>query len=107
MSFEIASLLILLLPWISNGQIRTVAMTVDDLPFAAAASSPLRVSDAQQAADVNQTILRAFARHHIPATGFVNEQRAEQLGIAMSQNILMQWINPVLIWAIICTPIPM
>ena len=30
---------------------------------------------------INRKLLRAFARHHIPATGFVIEHRAEQIGI--------------------------
>jgi peptidoglycan/xylan/chitin deacetylase (PgdA/CDA1 family) len=69
-------------------------MTVDDLPFASGTSSRLSAGDAKRAVQVNATILRAFARNRIPATGFVIGQRAEQLGLPVSRKILTAWIQP-------------
>lgn len=69
-------------------------MTVDDLPFVSGLPSPLSSAEAKKAMQVNERILRAFSRRHIPATGFVNGQHAEQLGLPVSSEILRQWIRP-------------
>jgi peptidoglycan/xylan/chitin deacetylase (PgdA/CDA1 family) len=82
---------LLLSSGVVTAQTRTVAMTVDDLPFA----SPDSVSpaDAKEAIAVNQKILHAFARHHISAIGFVIEEQAEDLGLPVSKDILKHWIG--------------
>ena len=77
-----------------EAQSRTVAITVDDLPFASGDLQPLNPGDAKAAAEVNEKILRAFATQHIPATGFVIEQHNQQLGIQVSTKILKGWIKP-------------
>jgi peptidoglycan/xylan/chitin deacetylase (PgdA/CDA1 family) len=92
--FVLAVFGLLLLPYGLKAQARGVAMTVDDLPFASGTPKKLRPADAKQAQEVNEKILRAFAHRHIPATGFVIEQRAEELGLPSSTKILKQWVRP-------------
>jgi hypothetical protein len=49
--------------------VRTVALTIDDLPFVSGAdASP---TDAAEARSANRKLLHALARHHVPVTGFV------------------------------------
>ena len=51
-----------------------IAITFDDLPA-------LTLShDQRYVTDLNTMILRGLNRHHIPATGFVNESKLDQLG---------------------------
>lgn len=69
-------------------------MTVDDLPYAPGELRPLNSNDATSAIRANTKILHAFSRHHIPATGFVIEQRGEQLGGPAYRAILKRWIRP-------------
>ena len=71
-------------------------MTVDDLPFAPgiSASAAEHGAEVKNAERVNETILHAFTRRHVPATGFVIEQRAEALGLPVSRRILKQWTRP-------------
>jgi peptidoglycan/xylan/chitin deacetylase (PgdA/CDA1 family) len=54
---------------------RTVALTFDDLP-AAAALEPGGLSTAEISA-INETIVATLQRHRAPATGFVNEKGVE------------------------------
>lgn len=75
-------------------QQHTVAITVDDLPFASGAPAPQPAAEIQQAELTNRSLLNAFARHHVPATGFVIEQSAERLGLPGSRDILKQWTQP-------------
>lgn len=75
-------------------QQRTVAITVDDLPFVSGLPQPLTPADAQQAARVNESLLHALRRHHAPAVGFVIEQHVEQLGAPAGTAILKQWLAP-------------
>jgi peptidoglycan/xylan/chitin deacetylase (PgdA/CDA1 family) len=66
-------------------QERTVAITVDDLPFAGDGA----------AADIsafNLDLLAAFQAHHVPVTGFVIQKRVESLGLASGTRILKEWI---------------
>jgi peptidoglycan/xylan/chitin deacetylase (PgdA/CDA1 family) len=90
----ITALSLVLPSWLANAQTRTVAMTVDDLPFVSGFPSPLTVADGEKASQVNEAILRAFARDHVPATGFVIERHATQLGTSVSKKILSQWLQP-------------
>jgi peptidoglycan/xylan/chitin deacetylase (PgdA/CDA1 family) len=84
----------LILQSVVRAQPHTVAMTVDDLPFASGLPSPLSSGEAKKAMQVNETILRAFSHHHVPAMGFVIGRHAEQLGLTVSKEILRQWIRP-------------
>ena len=54
---------------------REVCFTVDDLPFVSAVPRPLVDVEAQ-----TRKLLAGFARHKIPAIGFVNENKANTLG---------------------------
>jgi peptidoglycan/xylan/chitin deacetylase (PgdA/CDA1 family) len=62
-------------------QIRTVAVTVDDLPFAGAAHG---------AEADNRKLLAAFQRHRVPTVGFVIQQHVESMG-AVGSAILREW----------------
>ena len=59
-----------------------MAITFDDLPYAA--------GDAHPVPSANRRILAALARHRVPATGFVIQKRVEELGASGTQ-ILNQW----------------
>ena len=80
-----------LTPWVS-AQNLTVAFTVDDLPFVRSEvnQGSLQVLD-KQAAAANRKLLAAFARHHVPVTGFVIEKGVEELGIPAGAAILRDW----------------
>ncbi len=92
----VALLCLLILPCGSEPQLQdhTVAMTVDDLPFASGRSGPLNISEVKEAMEVNEKILQAFGRHGAAATGFVNEQQVKALGIGAGTRILEQWTRP-------------
>ena len=77
-----------------DAQVRTVAMTVDDLPLASGIPEPELALDIKMAERVNEAIVHAFTRRHIPATGFVIERRAEDLGLPVSRKILKLWTRP-------------
>jgi peptidoglycan/xylan/chitin deacetylase (PgdA/CDA1 family) len=73
-------------------QSRTVAVTVDDLPYAVGDSTPaVSPSDATAADEINRKLLSALKHHLAPVTGFVVQKRVEELGIAASTHILRQW----------------
>ena len=73
-------------------QAKTVAITVDDLPYEwYDASHKLEAADARQAALGNQKILGALARHKAPVTGFVNQLKVEQLGTEQGTAMLKAW----------------
>ncbi|MFP5227838.1 MAG: polysaccharide deacetylase family protein, partial [Acidobacteriota bacterium] len=91
---KLAIIGLLLLPCASMAQTHSVAITVDDLPFASGYSRPLNSGDARLAIRVNKKILGALSRNRIPAAGFVIEQQAEQIGIGASTRILKQWTRP-------------
>jgi peptidoglycan/xylan/chitin deacetylase (PgdA/CDA1 family) len=73
------------------GQTRTVAMTVDDLPFVSENGKGTR--DAGPAAAANRKLLAAFARHHVPVTGFVIQKKVEDLGLDYGTAILRSWVE--------------
>ena len=53
-------------------QSRTVAVTVDDLPYAGGGhAQAISAADVAIAREINQKLLAAFRRHHVPVTGFV------------------------------------
>jgi len=72
-------------------QNRTVAITVDDLPYASA--QEVSPSDAVVAQEINRKILSALKRHHVPVTGFVIQKRVEELGVAAGTQILRKWTS--------------
>ena len=72
-------------------QSRRVAITVDDLPYAAGDGRALSPSDATTAAEVNRTLVAALRKRHVPATGFVIQQGVDQLGVTAATRILANW----------------
>ena len=75
----------------AQAQQRTVAITVDDLPYVSGAritTSP--ASDAAAAETVNRRLLEAFKANRVPVTGFVIEKVVEDLG-ATGPEILRSW----------------
>jgi peptidoglycan/xylan/chitin deacetylase (PgdA/CDA1 family) len=81
-----AALIILLSSAGAFAQSRTVAVTVDDLPYA---------GDLNKASPemVNAKLLAAFKRHQVPVTGFVIQKRVEDIGLARGTEILGDWIK--------------
>lgn len=75
-----------------QAQTRTVALTIDDLPFVSGRdhASP---ADAKAAAAANRKLLRQLLRRHVPVTGFVIERAVEELGPDAGAEILRQWVN--------------
>jgi peptidoglycan/xylan/chitin deacetylase (PgdA/CDA1 family) len=91
-SFLAAALLAISMAASLLAQSRTVAFTVDDLPFVTAnPTRPMGPQDAKAAAAVNRKLLKSFARHRVPVTGFVVQKEAEDLGLVAGTNILLQW----------------
>jgi peptidoglycan/xylan/chitin deacetylase (PgdA/CDA1 family) len=76
-------------------QSKTVAITLDDLPYEwhDPAIHTLDVTDAKQAAMINQKILTGLGRHEAPVTGFVNQLKVEQLGIEQGTAMLKPWTS--------------
>jgi peptidoglycan/xylan/chitin deacetylase (PgdA/CDA1 family) len=72
---------------------RTLAITIDDLPYASVEG----VADAGSLADVqrvNEAILAALARHKAPAVGFVNESRLQVAGERDERvAVLQRWVE--------------
>jgi peptidoglycan/xylan/chitin deacetylase (PgdA/CDA1 family) len=75
------------LSWGAFAQGRSVAITVDHLPCA---GGTLTASMAER---VNGKLLAAFRTHHVPATGFVIQQRVESIGSPSGTGILDKWIS--------------
>ena len=67
-------------------QQRTVAMTFDDLPVAG-------TMDPSEAQDINETILEALDRHHVPAIGFVIGKRVKDIGETQGKDVLGEWVQ--------------
>lgn len=70
------------------GQHRIVAITFDDLPFAASNASV--ASDPTTAQKVHIDILSALEKHQAPATMFVNEAAVQRLA-PLSRELLADW----------------
>ncbi len=70
-----------------GAQPRTVAITVDDLPYV---RGPAPTDDPAVAKSVNAKLLAAFRKRRIPVTGFVIQKRVEDLGM-LGPRILRQW----------------
>jgi len=73
-------------------QDRTVAITVDDLPYADGTNADLNIADVSTAEMINRKLLAAFRNRHVPVTGFVIQKRVESLGPTSGLTILKQWI---------------
>ena len=84
---------LLLLPCALKAQTHTVAITVDDLPFASG-YGPSYHTTQRALIQTNKEILDVFSRHHIPATGFVDRGDAEQIGTVASTKIFERWLQP-------------
>jgi peptidoglycan/xylan/chitin deacetylase (PgdA/CDA1 family) len=70
-------------------QTRTVAITVDDLPYA----GPFLNLPNYSSDEINNRLLAAFAKHHIPVTGFVIQKSVEQKpDLATGTRVLQHWI---------------
>jgi peptidoglycan/xylan/chitin deacetylase (PgdA/CDA1 family) len=87
--FPAAFLVALLIPPSTLAPSRTVAITVDDLPYA----GPLLNLPNYSADEINNRLLAAFAKHHVPVTGFVIEQSVdEKLDRTTGTRVLEHWI---------------
>jgi peptidoglycan/xylan/chitin deacetylase (PgdA/CDA1 family) len=84
LNFVVASATLCLFSLAVFAQGRTVAITVDDLPYASGIQSSAEV--------VNRKLLAAFRAHHVPVTGFVIQKSVESLG-ATGTRILKEWIG--------------
>ena len=93
--FVLVSLLALGFALNGLGQSKTVAITIDDLPYEWHDPSlhRLNLADAARAALVNQKILAGLARHRAPVTGFVNQLKVEQLGTEQGTAMLKPWTS--------------
>jgi peptidoglycan/xylan/chitin deacetylase (PgdA/CDA1 family) len=74
-----------------GAQTRTVALTIDDLPFVTGENRPMLPVDAMGAEVANHKLLRSLARHHVPVTGFVIQKSVEDLGPRSGAEILREW----------------
>jgi peptidoglycan/xylan/chitin deacetylase (PgdA/CDA1 family) len=73
---------------------RSVAITVDDLPYAGGALTAADVSEVSSTAGiVNVKLLAAFQAHRIPVTGFVIQKTVESLGPTSGVAILREWTS--------------
>jgi peptidoglycan/xylan/chitin deacetylase (PgdA/CDA1 family) len=72
---------------------RTVAITVDDLPYADGTNAELNIADVSAAEMINRELLAAFQKRHVPVTGFVIQKRVESLGSTSGVRILKHWID--------------
>jgi peptidoglycan/xylan/chitin deacetylase (PgdA/CDA1 family) len=70
----------------SDAQARIVALTVDDLPF-------VKANGSGDALAANRKLLQAFARHHVPVTGFVVQKGVEELDPGSGTAILSSWVE--------------
>jgi peptidoglycan/xylan/chitin deacetylase (PgdA/CDA1 family) len=69
----------------------SVAITIDDMPAVIYTHGEQGTAEA---ADINRKLLEAFKRHHVPATGLVNEQKVEEDGQSVGRAaILEDWLQ--------------
>lgn len=66
-------------------QQRSVAVTFDDLPVAGS-------SDSAEARSINDSILKSLKKNHVPAIGFVIENRVQEIGASQGREILNRWV---------------
>jgi peptidoglycan/xylan/chitin deacetylase (PgdA/CDA1 family) len=83
-------LALFLLSWSVAGQSRTMAVTIDDLPFMVA-GHPQYLPNAQR---VTKELLRVLRVHKAPAIGFVNERQLQVTGEVDARiALLQQWLD--------------
>lgn len=91
MTFKLAALLIVatLVPGAAAARSghATIALTFDDLP------ALTLVNDQRYVTYLNTIILRGLQQHHIPATGFVNESKLDELDRPKQIAVLEQWLD--------------
>jgi peptidoglycan-N-acetylglucosamine deacetylase len=85
------ALVILALCLRTTAQRRSVAVTVDDLPYVTETEPGSTSSDGSIVQQMNRKLLQTLKRHRVPVTGFVNEQSVSALGTSGSE-ILTQWV---------------
>jgi peptidoglycan/xylan/chitin deacetylase (PgdA/CDA1 family) len=69
---------------------RTMAVTIDDLPYVASAGQPFLIN----AQRITGQMLRALQTHRVPAIGFVNEGKLHATGERDARvALLQQWID--------------
>ncbi len=78
----------LLLPLCALAQVRSVAITFDDLPYAGVVTG----AQASEADAANRKLLAALKAHPVPVTGFVIQSNVESLGPA-GLAILRAWME--------------
>ena len=78
---------LLLLVWAGAARAGEVALTFDDLPYAGFSPS---TEDAQQA---TRLLLAGLRRHHLPATGFVNEIQLDKSDRGKRIALLSEWLD--------------
>ncbi len=87
--------MLVILAWClqASAQRRTVAITVDDLPYAGHTRTGLTLGDAAIAREVNHKLLMAFKKYRVPVTGFVIGTRADSPESKSGSDILREWIR--------------
>src|SRR5580704_14132822 len=91
LSLFAAALLTIPLASALQAQTRTVALTIDDLPFVTGEDEPMLPVHAMGAKVANHRLLRSLAHHHVPVTGFVVQESVEDLGPGSGTEILREW----------------
>jgi peptidoglycan/xylan/chitin deacetylase (PgdA/CDA1 family) len=79
------------LPLSVFAQGRSVAITVDDLPYVSGGQAGADLSSTAES--VNRKLLAAFQAHRVPVTGFVIQKTLESLGPVTGPGILKEWIT--------------
>lgn len=72
---------------------RSVAITIDDLPYAPGRDRPAITAEAAYADSINRAIISALVQDHVPVTGFVIQSRVEQLGDSAGVRIVKRWTD--------------
>ena len=91
LSLLFAAVTVALFAPVGLAQQRTVAITVDDLPYVLPEANVAVGSSAVER--INLNLLAAFQAHRVPVTGFVIQKRVESLGPTSGTKILREWIS--------------
>jgi peptidoglycan/xylan/chitin deacetylase (PgdA/CDA1 family) len=89
-------LLIFLAPLIvrCDAPVRTLAITIDDLPYIPGSGSASSAGNLEEARHATEAILGALTRHKAPAVGFVNEVRLQVPGERDARAALLKrWVD--------------
>ncbi|CAM3332709.1 hypothetical protein SPAN111604_15240 [Sphingomonas antarctica] len=91
MSSKLAALLAAAMVLFAGAEARakraTIAITFDDLPALTI------LPDQRYVTYLNAVILRGLKRYRIPATGFVNEAKLDELDREQQIAILKRWVD--------------